>query len=733
LACTVPAGFSSNNLDCNENVASINPGANEICNGIDDNCNGQSDEGVQSTFYYDGDNDGFGTSAVFSGETAQNYGASQYLGSWGHTFNFPTPLNNLVTFNYSITNTAAMSQCIFRFYDGGNLVASVEAYPQNGETISTVHNFTSPLFNITSVVVFSYWNPAYLNSLTFNAIPSSVIGCTPPAGYAANNTDCDDYNANINPGEIDICNTVDDDCDSGIDNTLYYTDADNDGYGDDSSAGVLVCLAPVGYVANNDDCNDTVDSVYLGSTEVCNNIDDDCDTQIDEGVQNSYYADTDGDGFGAGSVTLACTVSTGFVTTNTDCNNTNASVYPGATEVCNTIDDDCDSQIDEGVQNNYYVDTDGDGYGAGTVTLACTAPSGFVSNNTDCNNTSGTVNPGATEVCNSIDDDCDTQIDEGVQNSYYVDLDGDGYGSGAVTMACSAPIGMVGNNADCDDAAAAVYPGATESCNSIDDDCDSGIDEFGTSPIAQVVTSCGPYTWNENNTSYDSSGTYYANIPVASTYNSYLEFTSASFSVGYQISETEDFSEFSGYTTSAIGNFGSGFPSWTASAISGFYFSSINGSTVITSNQFASPLTFNFSPGVTGVGGNFYVTDVWGGLMDRTINFSLSDGTNQSVVINSYDSFTGFLSNGSLITSISVNTPWLPGSNPYVQVDNLVVLTGTPVIPCSANILQLTVNTPISYYADLDGDGFGAGAATNVCSQPSGYVSNNTDCDDALA
>ncbi|MFM2226811.1 MAG: hypothetical protein RL664_154 [Bacteroidota bacterium] len=571
LACTVPAGFSSNNLDCNENVASINPGANEICNGIDDNCNGQSDEGVLSVFYYDSDSDGYGTSSVYSGSTTSNYGWGQQIGFWGNTMNFSPTLNNLVSFNYSITNTAAMSQCIFRFYDGGNLVASVEAYPQNGQTISTVHNFTSPLFNITSVVVFSYWNPAYLNSLTFNAIPSSVIGCTPPAGYAANNTDCNDYNANINPGEIDICNTLDDDCDLGVDNALFYVDADSDGFGDDQSVGVLVCLAPVGHVANNDDCNDTVDSVYPGATEVCNTVDDDCDAQIDEGVQNSYYADTDGDGFGAGTATLACTVPNGFVTTNTDCNNTNASVYPGATEVCNTIDDDCDSQIDEGVQNSYYADTDGDGYGAGTVTLACTAPTGFVSTNTDCNNTNGTVNPGATEVCNSIDDDCDTQIDEDVQNSYYADIDVDGYGSGAATLACSAPIGMVGNNTDCDDADAAVSPGATESCNSIDDDCDGGVDEFGTSPVAQVVTSCGSYTWNQNNTTYNSSGTYYANIPSASTINSLASFTSASTVAGYQISETEDFSEFGGYFTSASGNFGVGFPSWSATGVSGFF------------------------------------------------------------------------------------------------------------------------------------------------------------------
>ena len=728
LACTVPLGYSSNNLDCNENVASINPSASEICNSIDDNCNGQTDEGVQNTYYYDGDSDGFGTSAVFSGTTAQNYGAGQYLGSWGYTVNFPTTLNNLVSFNYSITNTAAMSQCVFRFYNEGNLIATVEAYPQNGETITTIYNFTSPLYNVTSVQVFSYWNPAYLNSLTFNSFPSSVSACTQPAGYASSNTDCNDGNAAVNPGAIEICNAIDDNCDSGIDNTLYYADADNDGYGDVSASGVLVCLAPSTYVLNNVDCNDANNIVYPGAAEVCNTIDDDCDSQIDEGVQNSYYADTDSDGYGAGSATLACAVPTGFVSNNTDCNNTNAAVNPVATEVCNSIDDDCNSQIDEGVQNNYYADSDGDGYGAGTATLACSAPTGFVSTSTDCNNTNASVNPGGTEVCNSIDDDCDTQIDEGAQNSYYTDADGDGYGSGIATMACIAPSGMVGNNTDCDDASVAVSPGATESCNSIDDDCDGGVDEFGTSPDAQVVTSCGPYTWSVNNTQYNSSGTYYANIPSASTFNSLASFASASTVAGYQISETEDFSEFWGYFTSAGGSLGAGFPSWSATGVSGFFAYQVNGSTAIAANQHSSALTFNFSSGVTGVGGNFFVSDVFGNVISNTVNITLSDGTTQSLWIASSNSFTGYISNGTPITSITINTPWISQTNPYVRVDNLVVLTGTPVISCSASVLQLTVNTPVSYFPDSDGDGYGAGAATLACTAPTGFVTTNTDC-----
>jgi hypothetical protein len=129
----------------------------------------------------------------------------------------------------------------------------------------------------------------------------------------------------------------------------------------------------------------------------------------------TYYRDADGDGYGNPSVTTqACSAPAGYVSNSSDCNDSNAAVHPGATEVCNGIDDNCNGQIDEGVKNTYYRDADGDGYGNPNVTTqACSAPAGYVSNSSDCDDSNAAVHPGATEVCNGIDDNCNGQVDEG--------------------------------------------------------------------------------------------------------------------------------------------------------------------------------------------------------------------------------------------------------------------------------------------------------------------------------
>ncbi|MBK8505893.1 MAG: beta-propeller fold lactonase family protein [Saprospiraceae bacterium] len=198
-------------------------------------------------------------------------------------------------------------------------------------------------------------------------------------------------------------------------NLIFYRDNDNDGYGDLNNT-IIACNPPLGYVIDNSDCNDANDEIHPGAQEVCNLIDDNCDGQIDEGVQTVFYQDADGDGYGNLLTTLlACTVPVGYVENSMDCNDTIPSIFPGATEICNGLDDNCDGSVDEGVQNTFYLDSDGDGYGSkADSTLACAAPVGYVGNSSDCNDTNNGIHPGATEICNDLDDNCDGSVDGSV-------------------------------------------------------------------------------------------------------------------------------------------------------------------------------------------------------------------------------------------------------------------------------------------------------------------------------
>jgi uncharacterized protein (TIGR03382 family) len=157
--------------------------------------------------------------------------------------------------------------------------------------------------------------------------------------------------------------------------------------------------------------------------------------------------DADGDGYPSSS----------------DCDDSDPSVYPGATERCNGKDDDCDGTVDEPDAVDaatWYADDDGDGYGDPLVTTrACDEPSGYVADATDCWDASSAVHPGATELPDGVDGDCDGDLDEGTD---YADDDGDGFSE---------------EGGDCDDGAADVSPAAVESCDGVDEDCDGTTDE----------------------------------------------------------------------------------------------------------------------------------------------------------------------------------------------------------------------------------------------------------------
>jgi len=167
--------------------------------------------------------------------------------------------------------------------------------------------------------------------------------------------DCDDTNPLAYPDADEICNDVDDDCDGlvdyfAVDETTWYEDADNDGYGIAFGEQLVQCDPEPGFADNDQDCDDNDATIHPDADEYCNGVDDDCDGDLDDDAVDApaWFEDLDLDGYGAGSAVWDCKQPSGFVGTDTDCDDDDDTQFPGADEVCNDEDDDCDGAIDDG-------------------------------------------------------------------------------------------------------------------------------------------------------------------------------------------------------------------------------------------------------------------------------------------------------------------------------------------------------------------------------------------------
>ena len=526
-ACDQQSGWVDDATDCDDSEPTVNPAADEYCNGVDDDCDGEvdEDEAVDAlTWYQDRDVDGYGDSAS---STAACHQPSGYLADasdcddYNNTV-FPSAdeLCNGVDDDCdgSVDEDDAVDALTWyrdRDADGyGDAASSTSACAQPSEyvaddtdcddysyTISPaateqcdgVDNDCDGTVDEADAVDASTWYPDF-DADGFGDPALSAVACEQPSGHTSDATDCDDTLATINPAADELCDGVDNDCDGTVDEddavdaSTWYADSDGDAYGDSTST-TAACTQPSGYVVDDSDCDDTDAAVNPAADELCDGVDNDCDGTVDEdgaADTTTWYADADGDGYGDPLlVATACAQPTGYVVDDSDCDDTDAAQHPGADEFCNGEDDDCDGTVDEDDAidvSTWYADVDGDSYGDPAHSeIDCSIPGGFIADATDCDDTDATQHPGADEYCNGEDDDCDGTVDEDEAvdvSTWYADVDGDSYGDPASTDAdCDQPSGYVVDATDCDDTDAAQFPGADEYCNGEDDDCDGTVDE----------------------------------------------------------------------------------------------------------------------------------------------------------------------------------------------------------------------------------------------------------------
>jgi hypothetical protein len=446
LDCDAYSGWASRNGDCRDNgggAANANPDAPEVCDGVDNDCDGlidgaDPDIAAQLLVYPDADGDGYGldAGAIQVANCAQAAGYAPFGGDCDDNDATRSPGRTDIPYDGVDQDCSGAD---LSDLDGDNSPGPVGVGPDcndfdplvlpgRAELADGVDQDCDGLVDEGTDrgdddrdgfselggdcddrrAVVSPAAPESCDNLdnNCNGVRDEGTRCADDDGdgWTEDGGDCNDFDRDVNPSEFEVAaNGVDDDCDGFIDQGAL--DVDGDGFG-----------------LNGGDCNDRDASVSPVMEDIPNGVDDNCNGRVDE---RTDLFDDDGDG---------------YAEVTGDCFDGNAAVYPGAPESGdNWLDDDCDGLVDE---VDAFGDADRDGW---------TVDAG------DCDDADRDRHPAHREEEDGKDNDCDGLIDDRAD-----DLDADGFSFAA---------------GDCDDNQGWANPEQYEVCDGIDNNCDGQKDE----------------------------------------------------------------------------------------------------------------------------------------------------------------------------------------------------------------------------------------------------------------